>query len=79
MDLRVPINVESVGVVAVSSAVLEWKGTSNNSINIFQHNCLLLLFTYVYLRRHLALQPNHQGFPNSSQSFLDSIKKNLNS
>lgn len=62
MDLRVPINVESVGVVAVSSAVLEWKGTSNNSINIFQHNCLLLLFTYVYLWRHLALQPNHQGF-----------------
>lgn len=48
MDLRVPINVESVGVVAVSSAVLEWKGTSNNSINIFQHNCLLLLLTETF-------------------------------
>lgn len=43
---------EPVGVVAVNSAVFEWKGTSNNSINIFQHNCLLLLFTYVYLQRH---------------------------
>lgn len=46
---------EPVGVVAVKSAVFEWKETSNNSINIFQHNCLLLFFTFVYLQRHLAL------------------------
>lgn len=35
MDFWVFINVESVGVVVVSSVVLEWKGIFNNFINIF--------------------------------------------